>query len=157
MSGITHDDLHALGDRLTDAFRHEIGLNRAETVRMEKGIYKRIDELKDRQDEQNGRVYRNSALIAAIQADALATKQVVERLEGQHGEIQRELGTIDERTRAIDARTKHVTTSATGLTRITLNRKEKTALGSLLALMAAAVFEVIRDHWPAFLSVLSRH
>jgi hypothetical protein len=58
---LTNLDLNALADRIADSVRHEVQTLRNETIRIERGIYHRIDELKEKQTEQNGRVNKHEA------------------------------------------------------------------------------------------------
>jgi chromosome segregation ATPase len=75
-------------------------LVRADIERAEKGLYRRIDELKERQDTQNGRVNRHEAQFAAIQV-----------VHSSHGErltaIDQKLTATAETIARIDGRTQH--------------------------------------------------
>ena len=99
MADISNADLHALGRNLTDAIRHEVGTLRAETLRIERGVYRRIDELKAKQDEQNGRVNRHEARLDILAEEPLRTEQRLEGIETRVVDVHVKLCQIEERQR----------------------------------------------------------
>ena len=138
---LTHDDLDRLGDRLTRAFQHEVGLSRQENIRMTEGLYKRIDDLKDRQDYQNGRVNKNTAAIAGIETSVETQCQRLDRMEARQDDATRDIAACNERT-------KNITPT---LGAISLNKKQKAGVGSFLVLCVGALAEGLRHHIPTLL------
>jgi len=140
MDGLTHNDLNALGDRVTTAFRYEMALHREEARRIERGIYKRIDELKARQDVQNGRVNTHVAALAALEESLNSHTGRADRIEERQDRFAVDVAAVSERTRFV--------TSSLGA--VSLNKKQKAALVTLITIVLGAVVESLVRHLPLF-------
>lgn len=145
MGDLTHADLQALGGQITEAFRHEVSVLRGETQRMERGIYRRIDELRIAQDRQNGRVAKAETEITTLHAYRLTD---TDRLNDHESDIRAH----GEALTRIDERTKNVSPTL-GLS---LSRKQKAALWAAFVPLTGAVLDLLRHVVLMLLALLSK-
>src|SRR5262245_60789966 len=124
MPPITNSDLQAIAKQITDATRHEVTTLRNEMLRVERGICDRVDELKAKQAEQNGRVNQHATALAELRAEQDVQCERLERCESDCGDHGQELARLDERTHRVDERTRNVS-PRTGLV---LTKKQKAFL-----------------------------
>jgi chromosome segregation ATPase len=134
MAEITNADLNALGDRLTRAIEREVGLAREASAKDIRGVYHRIDELKRKQDEQNGRVNMAVADIAALKRAQEASDERQARTELRVDDHATDISALQERTRNVSP--------ALGLS---LTRKHKSIIAGVLVSAAAGLTGVAKD------------
>lgn len=146
MADITYADLEKLSERITDAVRHEVATLRSETVRMERGIYHRIDEMRQRQEQHNDILTRLEGRVSALEHEDQSQREWIDACAQRCEARGQTLSRIDERTRNVSP--------SLGLT---LSKKQKAALWSMLATVGLALLDLFRHAVSIALAWLASH